>query len=117
MVEDNELIQITEKNLLESLNCHVTIAPNGQHAIKLYQRNYYDLILMDLDLPDNYNGYEVTVDIKKLESPANQYTPIVALTAHTIDRIGHAHLNVGMETLVTNPLTRQRPRELLNQFK
>jgi CheY-like chemotaxis protein len=83
VVEDNRLIQFAVKAMLTELGCNFDIAPDGYNAIGLVTLNTkkrYDLVLMDIDLPD-ISGIEATKIILSLENAKN--IPIVAMTSHT----------------------------------
>ena len=79
LVEDNSITQVITKKLIEKHNAYCTIASNGKEALKLAKQNNYDLIIMDINLPD-INGDSVTQEIRKY----NSSIPIIAFTAITI---------------------------------
>lgn len=66
MVEDNPIAQIVAKTFLNQCNCHVDIAIDGQSALTYWRQNKYDLIFMDIGLPD-MDGYQVTHHIRVQE--------------------------------------------------
>jgi two-component system, OmpR family, aerobic respiration control sensor histidine kinase ArcB len=59
VVEDNAIAQTVAKSILTQLGCHVDVAINGKEALSLWKQNEYDLIFMDIGLPD-MDGYQVT---------------------------------------------------------
>lgn len=79
LVEDTPIIQKVYVQMLESLGCEIDLAKNGDEALSLYQTNNYDLVFLDLGLPD-MDGVDVC------KSMRNQKTkiPIIILTAHGI---------------------------------
>lgn len=80
LVEDNSITQIVTRKLIEKQNAFCTIASNGEEALKLTKQNYYDIIIMDINLPD-INGDIVSEKIRKF----NTNTPIIAFTAMSIE--------------------------------
>ena len=80
LVEDNNITQVITKKLIEKYNANCTIASNGKDAIKLVKQNNYDIIIMDINLPD-INGDKVSEEIRNY----NTQIPIIAFTAMTID--------------------------------
>jgi signal transduction histidine kinase len=82
LVEDNSITQIITKKLIEKHNAYCSIAANGKDAIKLAKQNNYNIIIMDINLPD-INGDKVSEEIRRY----NIKTPIIAFTAMTIDEV------------------------------
>lgn len=83
LVEDNPMIQFAVKAMLKELGCNFDVAPDGYNAIGLVVLNtkkQYDLVLMDIDLPD-ISGIDAARIIRSLENAKN--IPIVAMTSHT----------------------------------
>ena len=81
LVEDTELIQMINKKTLQSFGCVVYVANNGIDALNFYKQNHYDLIILDIDLPD-ISGLDVCKTIRIWERVShNNHTPIAALTA------------------------------------
>lgn len=104
LVEDNPTAQLAARGILkEQLQFDVDTAGTGKEAIKLATRNAYDLILMDIGLPD-MDGFTITRTIRDT-SDLNRKTPIIGLTAH-IDPEEKAKIKAsGLTDLVEKPLT------------
>jgi PAS domain S-box-containing protein len=111
LVEDNQIISRISKDLLESLNCTVDIAPDGKTALELVDEFHYDLILMDIGLPD-MDGYKVTQGIRTCDIT----TPIIAITAHTEDEERQKCLEVGMNQMITKPLTQEIAKSIISKL-
>ena len=81
LIEDNLLNQKVVIFYLQKLNCDITTADNGIDAIDIFKKETFDLVLMDIMLPEK-NGYETTIDIRKLEkeNKVKNPVPIIALT-------------------------------------
>lgn len=80
LVEDNSITQVVTKKLIEKHNAFCTIASNGKEALKVTKQNRYDLIIMDINLPD-INGDKIAAEIRNY----NTTTPILAFTAISIE--------------------------------
>ena len=103
LVEDSVLAAIAAKTSLKSFGCAVDVAETGKQAVSMAQRNKYDLILMDVGLPD-FTGVEATQKIRALSDPEKANVPIVALTGHANnpDRCQEA-LDAGMQEVINKP--------------
>jgi two-component system aerobic respiration control sensor histidine kinase ArcB len=115
VVEDNAIAQLVAKAILSNFNCEAHIAENGQQAIDLWQRNAYDLIFMDIGLPD-MEGYEVSRSIRAQELPKKTYVPIIALTAHASEENKKRCIEAGMEAVFTKPLTAKVCTHIIESF-
>ncbi|WP_244940874.1 PAS domain-containing sensor histidine kinase [Legionella sainthelensi] len=115
VVEDNPIAQIVAKTFLNQCNCHVDIAIDGQSALTYWRQNKYDLIFMDIGLPD-MDGYQVTHHIRVQEIAKNLHTPIIALTAHVGDENKQRCIESGMNAVINKPLTPKNCRDILNTF-
>lgn len=113
LVEDVEVIQLATATLLENLNCFVDVAGTGRQAIELCRTNNYDLILMDIGLPD-IDGYVTTQEIRQLKNYEN--INIVALTAHAEAEVSQECRLAGMNSVITKPLTQAKAIDLLNTY-
>ncbi len=81
LVEDNKLIQKINLDILEGAEFAVDAAANYDEAIDLYNKNSYDVILLDLGLPGK-SGIDLCCDIRRIEFQNKVHTPILALTAY-----------------------------------
>jgi CheY-like chemotaxis protein len=100
--EDNEVNRTVVKYLLESLGHAVTFAANGADALALWRQRDFDLILMDIQMPE-LDGVTAARHIRAATG-AKARIPIVALTAHAMDSERAAYLATGMEAVVTKPI-------------
>lgn len=111
LVEDYPTNQKVAMAYLTNAGYTVDIADNGKKALEAYTAKEYDLILMDIQLPE-MDGYQATVAIRNLEKgndghpPAKKKTPIVALTAHATEDDKQKCLEAGMDDFLTKPLQR-----------
>ena len=116
IVEDNPIASFVAKTLLLAEGCEVDTAENGQTAITLAQNNNYDFILMDIGLPD-IDGCEVTKNIRLFEKNTNRApTFIVGLTAHVDEENKQEAINIGMDSVLSKPLTKEITAEILESI-
>ena len=80
LVEDNKINQLVVAKLLRKLNIDVVTADNGLEALEAIDKIYFDLILMDIQMP-KMDGYRATAEIRKNPDERKRETPIIALTA------------------------------------
>ena len=108
LVEDYDLVSKVSKKILENndiVRCSVDVACTGKEAIEFTKKNKYELILMDIGLPD-MTGYEVTKKIISSKNSLNSKTPIIALTAH--DEVIENCIDAGMIDLIPKPLSEDK---------
>ena len=103
LAEDNPVNQRLAMRLLEKRGHRVELAESGHEAIEWVERKRFDLILMDLQMPD-MDGLEATALIREREKKAGRRTPIVALTAHTMKGDRERCLEAGMDNYINKPI-------------
>jgi CheY-like chemotaxis protein len=103
LVEDNVVNQRLGTRLLEKMGHRVTVAGNGLEAIRWNATTEFDLILMDVQMPE-MNGFEATGLIRDHEKRSGQHVHIVALTAHAIQGDRDRCLAAGMDDYLSKPL-------------
>jgi CheY-like chemotaxis protein len=108
LAEDNKVNQLVAQRLLERAGHHVELAENGLEAIAWFQKGNFDIILMDVQMPE-MDGFEATNSIRQIEqeSGLTSHTPIVALTAHAVLGYEDRCLAAGMNDFVTKPIQSQ----------
>ncbi|MFZ4462332.1 MAG: response regulator [Bacteroidales bacterium] len=103
IVEDNELNQKFALALVHKFGYLSDVAENGLVALDLFKKNTYDLILMDIQMPE-MNGIEATKEIRKLEGMNNLVrTPIIAVTAFAMEHDRRNCIDAGMDEFLTKP--------------
>ena len=112
LVEDIELNVMVAKALLEKLGQHVEVAMTGQEAIDMVRNTPFDLILLDIQLPD-MNGFDVARTL--LEEDLVLSTPIVALTANVI-KTREEYLQNGMDDVIAKPVKKSRIIQVFNEL-
>lgn len=111
MAEDNKMNQILAKRILEDAGVQLVIAENGRHALDWVKKRDFDLILMDVQMPQ-MDGLDATRAIRALDPPANEI-PIVALTAHAVASEINKCFEAGMNDYVVKPY---KPNDLLSKI-
>jgi CheY-like chemotaxis protein len=84
LAEDNPVNQKVVSIMLERRGHEVTVAENGKRAVELYQDGAFDLMFMDIQMPE-MDGYEALASIRMLEQKSGTRMPIIALTAHAMN--------------------------------
>lgn len=112
LVEDDPINQLFAQRILEKFGCVVILAENGQDAITQYQKKTFDIILMDVQMPE-VDGIEATRTIRQLEKGQNKNIPIIALTAHAMAGDRERFLNAGMDDYLSKPFT---PGQLIDSM-
>ncbi len=103
LAEDNLINQQVVCKLLQRRGHAVTVAANGYEAIQAYNRQPFDLVLMDVQMPE-MDGLEATAWIRGAEKSTGRHVPIVALTAHAMKGDAERCLNSGMDSYVSKPV-------------
>ena len=106
VVEDNAVVQLVTKTMLERSGCSVTVANNGVEALKAFKEEglHYDLVLMDGEMPE-MDGFETTRRIR--ESYGLHELPIIGLTAHAMLTDKERFLEAGMNGYLTKPVNKK----------
>ena len=102
LVEDNLLNQILAKKVLTDWQWNVEVAENGLIALEKINANNYDIVLMDIQMPE-LDGYETTRAIRKLENNDGSNVPIIAMTAHAMTGEAEKCFNAGMNDYISKP--------------
>jgi signal transduction histidine kinase len=105
LVEDYPTNQLIASNHLTNAGYDVELATNGLEAVKLCEKMSFDLILMDVQMPE-MNGYEATRKIRNGKTP-NKDVSIVGLTGNAYKHDGDACLNAGMNDVITKPFRKK----------
>lgn len=103
LAEDNVVNQKIALKLLQKGGHEVTLAENGRQAVECFGRQAFDLILMDVQMPE-MDGLEATTIIRREESTTSSHTPIVAMTAYSRREDHGQCLGAGMDGYLTKPI-------------
>jgi len=108
LAEDNDFNAIVAQDELADAipGVHVAVAPNGRIAVEMASANDYDVILMDVQMPE-MNGYDATRAIRSLPGPKSRM-PIIAMTANVMKEEVERCTDAGMDGFVPKPFTREQ---------
>lgn len=113
VVEDNEINQLVAKDILEQVGIQVSIASNGEEAIKQVRANQFDAVLMDVQMPI-MDGYKATEILRKIYSSSE--LPIIAMTANALKGDRERSLKSGMNDYISKPINPERLFETLAKW-
>ena len=115
LADDNKVNQMVAKGMLSQLGYHkIDTVCNGVEALAALQTTPYDLILMDLSMPE-MDGKEATLKIRETSSTViDRKIPIIALTAHAMKGEREKCLALGMDDYLTKPLDQNSLQEMLD---
>jgi CheY-like chemotaxis protein len=108
IAEDNAVNQRLVSRLLEKRGHQVVVAANGREALEAMERQSFDIVLMDLQMPE-LDGFEATAALRAREAGHGTHLPVIALTAHAMKGDRERCLAAGMDAYLSKPI---RPQEL-----
>ena len=118
LVEDNEINIYVAQIILEKVGCIVTVARNGEEAVKLFQESeiyQFDAILMDVRMPI-MNGLDATRAIRRMDRPDAPEVPIIAMTADAFDEERRNTLEAGMDYHLSKPINPPLLYKVLTEY-
>lgn len=116
VAEDNTFSQTLIVRLLQKMGHRVTIATNGAEAVVKYKRKSFDLIFMDINMPE-MNGMEAATCIRKMEEKKGvAHIPVVAMTAHAKEGGRQRCFATGMDHYMAKPVSMQGLEGVLQIF-
>ncbi len=113
LVEDEEIPKKVIKLILGDMGCTVDTASTGEEAYKYFEIEDYDLIFMDIGLPD-LNGLAVAKKMRAYKG-RNVNTPIVILSAYSTDKYKNEATSLGLHGFITKPVTPEMCERLLKK--
>jgi len=116
LVEDNMINQKVALSILEGLGYHLDVASNGLEAIQALEKKAYDLVLMDIQMPE-MDGFEATKIIRDKHSNVLDHDlPIIAMTAHAMSGYKEICIKAGMNDYVTKPIQPDKLTKVINRY-
>jgi two-component system, sensor histidine kinase and response regulator len=112
LVEDNAVNQMVAEALLERRGFEVVVAGNGRLGVEAFRRDRFDLVLMDIQMPE-MDGFEALAAIRTFEESTGRRTPVVALTAHALKEDRERCLAAGMDDYLSKPIESARLFEII----
>jgi CheY-like chemotaxis protein len=114
LAEDNDINQKVAMNILKKLGYKADIAVNGMEAVNALEKDSYDLVLMDVQMPE-MDGFEATKTIRNPDSKVrNHNIPVIAMTAHAMKEDRQRCLDHGMDDYMSKPIN---PEELSKKIE
>ncbi len=115
LAEDNLINQAVASNLLRQRGYALTIANNGREAVQRYQESVFDIVLMDVQMPE-MSGFEATAALRALQAMSGTPIPIVAMTAHAMQGDEQKCLDMGMDAYISKPINSAKLFALLDRY-
>jgi len=115
LAEDNAVNQKLAVRLLEKRGHAVTVAWNGKEVVAAFQKHTFDLVLMDVQMPE-MDGFEATAAIREAEKLSGNHLPVVAMTAHAMVGDRERCLAAGMDDYLTKPIRPQELHDMLTKY-
>jgi two-component system sensor histidine kinase/response regulator len=115
LAEDTVVNQKLAMRILELRGHSVALAINGQEAVAAWERESFDLILMDVQMP-KLNGLQATAIIRERERVNGAHIPIIAMTAHAMEGDRQRVLDAQMDEYLSKPIDAQRLVELVESL-
>jgi signal transduction histidine kinase/CheY-like chemotaxis protein len=115
LAEDNAVNQKIATRVLEKRGYHVTVAADGRLALSALDRESFDVVLMDVQMPE-MDGFEATAAIRRREQETGGHLPIIAMTAHAMPEDRDRCIAAGMDSYIAKPLKIAELMELLEKL-
>lgn len=109
IAEDNKTLQLLTQNMLSKVGAHVEVADNGREALQLVQRDSFDLVITDLNMPE-MNGLELIEQLTKQDFKGTILGCTAAITGKETDQM----INKGAKEVITKPISLDQIEQALN---
>jgi CheY-like chemotaxis protein/HPt (histidine-containing phosphotransfer) domain-containing protein len=116
LAEDNLVNQKLAMSLLKKEGHEVKLAENGREALDWLEKERFDLVFMDVQMPV-MGGFEATAEIRRREEGTGRHLPIIAMTANAMKGDRERCLEAGMDEYVSKPIDPDRLRRMLNEWR
>jgi len=116
VAEDNVINQQVAMGVLLKLGCDVDLTLNGQEALDYFEKNSYDIVFMDCQMP-RMDGYKATTEIRRMENiRAGTRIPVIALTANALTGDREKCLAAGMDDYISKPFSQRQIAKVLKTW-
>jgi CheY-like chemotaxis protein len=115
LAEDNPVNQRLAVRIMEKWGHTVAVAGNGRKALEAWEQETFDLILMDVQMPE-MSGLEATATIREREKDSGRHVPIIAMTAHAMEGDRQKCLAAGMDHYASKPIDQRRLFEVVESI-
>ena len=114
VAEDNAVNQALIMRVLEKMGNTAVLAKNGREAVETWEKEKFDLIFMDVQMPE-LDGFGATAAIREKEEATGEHVPIIAMTAHALKGDRERCLGMGMDGYISKPVNFAEVRETLER--
>ncbi len=111
IAEDNQFLSAIIEHVFTKLNIPYDLAPTASRAIDLYKKNTYDLLLLDIMLPDA-TGFDISKEVRKMDSS----TPIIAFTSLPFNEIELQLSEAGIHEYMQKPNNAKKLNDVLTKY-
>jgi PAS domain S-box-containing protein len=115
LAEDNPVNQRLAVRLLQKWGHAVVVAENGRKAVAAAQKQGFDLVLMDVQMPE-MDGFEATIAIRKMNESSGVHLPVIAMTAHAMKGDRERCLAAGMDDYITKPINADELHQIVEKY-
>ncbi|MDW8800358.1 PAS domain S-box protein [Clostridium sp. A1-XYC3] len=115
LVEDDYVSQLTIKLMCKQNNWNVEVSDNGKKALEMMEKVQYDLVLMDIQLPE-ISGFDLTRIIREKEKLTDTHLPIIATTAYAMGEDKEKSLSSGMDDFIGKPIDMEKLQEIVEKW-
>lgn len=115
VAEDNAVNQKLAIRFIEKLGHEVAVADNGAAAVEMYEKNAYDIILMDVQMP-KMDGFAATEQIRLAEQDSGTHTPIITMTANAMSGDRDKCIAAGMDDYISKPVKLNNLRQIVEKW-
>jgi PAS domain S-box-containing protein len=115
LVEDDYVSQLVISRICKMLKWNISISSNGNEALKILETSQFNLILMDIQMPD-LSGIEVAKIIRAKEKTTGLHIPIIATTAYAMSQDRIDIMNAGMDDYISKPIDLAKLKELIEKW-
>ncbi|HEY9871500.1 MAG TPA: response regulator [Candidatus Obscuribacterales bacterium] len=112
LAEDNPVNQVVIRNIVQKRGHHVDTVRNGQEVLQLLAQQTFDIVLMDVQMPD-MDGFATTAAIREKERESGAHLPIVAITAHAMKGDEERCKKAGMDAYIPKPIDSAKLLEVM----
>jgi PAS domain S-box-containing protein len=111
LAEDNHVNMLVGKKFLQRWGANVTEATNGKIAVEAFKKNEFDLLLLDLEMPE-MDGYQALAEVRKL----NKQIPVIAFTAAVFEGMSENLLSKGFTDYLQKPFKPEELQQILSKY-
>lgn len=115
LAEDNKVNQNVISKILNKYGHKVKLANDGKEALALFEKEEFDLIFMDIEMP-HLNGLQATEIIRNKEAETKRHIPIIAMTAHVMNGDKERFVESGMDDYISKPFNSENITSMIEKY-